>query len=86
MRLAEDERTSFSRFRDVSDLRTQFQCEYRLYLMQQRGEVTTKASIDGTMLHNRILPFEINESQAHRWIPVLIIILTIVMGIIWIVW
>jgi hypothetical protein len=86
LRLTEDERTSSSRFREVSELRIQFQCEYKLYLTQKRGEMTTKAGIDGTMLHGQILPIEFSESQDHQWISLVIIILIIVTGIIWIVW
>lgn len=70
----------------MSELRTQFQCEYKLYLMQQRSEVRTKASIDGMMLHSRIMATEIRESHTHRGLSWAIIILIIIIGIMWIVW
>jgi len=86
LRLTEDERTSFSRFREVSELRTQFQCEYRLHLVQRQGNAVTKASIDGTVLHSLMSTIMIHEPEGTRWMPILGIIVVVVIGIIWIVW
>lgn len=86
MRISEDELSSFSKFRDVSDLRTQFQCEYRLYLKQKYGDIRTKASIEGELLHS-IFEQENEIQQSHnRMIPAIIIILTIIVSLIWILW
>ncbi|RDE14087.1 MAG: hypothetical protein C4K48_07150 [Candidatus Thorarchaeota archaeon] len=86
MRLTEDERTSFSRFREVSELRTQFLCEYRFYLTQRQSNAVSKASIDGTMLHNLVSTIRTHEPGGTQWMPIFGIIAVVVLGIIWIVW
>lgn len=86
LRLTEDERTSFSRFREVSELRTQFQCEYRLHLVQRWGKAVTKASMDGTMLHNLVSTIRTHEPEGTQWMTILVIVAVVVLGIIWIVW
>ncbi|MHA1615151.1 MAG: hypothetical protein ACTSYJ_09925 [Candidatus Thorarchaeota archaeon] len=84
MRLTEDERTSFSKFRNVSDLRVQFLCEYRFYLQEKLGQRETRASIDGSKLHDSIATVENNLQEQHQIIPVLIIIVAIIIGYLWI--
>jgi len=84
MRVSEDEKTSFSKFREVSELRTQFQCEYRLYLNQKLGDKITKASIEGSRLHSRFHKEYEETSGEKRLVPLAIIILTIFIGILWI--
>jgi hypothetical protein len=86
MRITEEEKTSFSKFRDVSDLRTQFQCEYRLHLIQQRGRHIGKAAIDGSMLHSRFSMIDEMKSSGYRWLRVLALIIIIIVGILWVVW
>ncbi|MHA1862340.1 MAG: hypothetical protein ACTSWA_01125 [Candidatus Thorarchaeota archaeon] len=84
MRLTEDERTSFSKFRNVSDLRVQFLCEYRFYLKEELGQRETRASIDGSRLHDSIATAENNLQEQHQIIPILIIIAAIIIGYLWI--
>ena len=86
MRISESERTQFSRFREVTDLRIQFLCEYRLFLQQKLGEERTKASIEGERLHvelDRESQRDIPETQI---IPLGIIVLTVIIGLLWILW
>lgn len=85
MRITEEERTSSSKFRDVSELRTQFQCEYRLYLIQQRGQHIGKAAIDGSMLHSRFSMAEEMKLSEYLWLRVLVIVIIIIVGILWII-
>lgn len=89
MRVTEAEKGQFSRMRDVSDLRTQFQCEYRLHLEQKFGNSHSSASTMGTELHRLVSKKPNNRKQQkndNRWIPLIIIILTLVAGFLWIFW
>nr|KXH71491.1 MAG: hypothetical protein AM325_10185 [Candidatus Thorarchaeota archaeon SMTZ1-45] len=75
--------------RDVSDLRTQYQCEYRLHLKQQFGDIHSLASITGNELHQYInmkSKGENRERSERKLLPLLIIILTSIMGFLWIFW
>ncbi|MFW9846745.1 MAG: hypothetical protein ACFFD6_08360, partial [Candidatus Thorarchaeota archaeon] len=45
---------SIKRYRDVSDLRTQFQCEYRYYLKSKQGDQSSTFSREGIRLHNEV--------------------------------
>ena len=85
MRITEDERTGFSKFRNVSDLRVQFLCEYRFYLQEQYGQKDTQASIEGSRLHDIMAtPEEITRNDTHKVVPALIIILTLILAYLWI--
>ncbi|MFW9841513.1 MAG: hypothetical protein ACFFES_11520 [Candidatus Thorarchaeota archaeon] len=82
------ERKPHTRLREVSDLRTQFQCEYRLYLKQKCEESSSEASLMGSILHTRIGDTSrLQKVQEGRGIlPLLIIIMTLVIGLLWIIW
>ena len=87
MRLSEAEKGQFHKMRDVSELRTQFQCEYRLHLKQKFGDTHSKASIAGTELHRRVSTPSVSrpvETTEHRFVPLLIIIVTLIAGFFWI--
>jgi len=84
LKLTEDERTSFSKFRNVSDLRVQFICEYRFYLQEKLGQRDTRASIDGSRLHDSVATAENNLQEQHQIIPLFIIIAAIIIGYLWI--
>jgi len=88
MRLNETERGSHSKLREVSDLRTQHQCEYRLHLKQKLGGSTSKASVMGSILHGRISDQSRSqrEEKGVRILPLLIIIVTLIAGLLWILW
>lgn len=73
--------------REVSALRTQFQCEYRLYLKQKLGDTHSLASVIGTELHSRvsIQSYKLNvEKTENRLAPLVIIILILIAGFVWI--
>ncbi len=74
--------------REVSDLRTQFQCEYRLHLKQKLGESLSEAGVTGSILHKLISKHSISleDNGGNRIVPLLIIIMTLIAGIFWILW
>ena len=88
MRLNEGERGQYNKMRDVSDLRTQFQCEYRFHLKQRLGETLTEAGVFGSILHNLLSEHSISPegNRGNRTVPLLIIIMTLMVGILWILW
>jgi hypothetical protein len=89
MKLTDTEKEPFYGLRDVSDLRTQFQCEYRLHLKQALGNTSTRASIAGTRFH-QLLASQTDvcktENGKNRLVPLLIIIVTLLVGTLWIIW
>ncbi|MHA2024566.1 MAG: hypothetical protein ACW98U_01600 [Candidatus Thorarchaeota archaeon] len=88
MRLSETERGPHSRIREVSDLRTQYQCEYRLHLKQKLGGSSSKASVMGSTLHSKISDQSRNQpvEKGVRLLPIMIFILTLIAGLMWIMW
>ena len=88
MRLNETERGPYNRLREVSDLRTQFQCEYRLHLKQKLGESSSEASTTGSVLHRLVSnqTASRNDKNGNRLVPLLIIIVTLIAGMLWILW
>ena len=71
------------RYKTVTDLRTQYMCEYRLFLRTMFGVTSTKASRQGTRLHSGITIKYSPPSKTN--IPLLLIvgILTIIAAIFW---
>jgi hypothetical protein len=89
MRLSDAEKGPYHKMREVSSLRTQFQCEYRLHLKQKLRQTHTLASVTGTELHRRVSiqsEFQHVEKTENRLLPLLIIILTLIVGFLWIFW
>ena len=88
MRLNETERGPYNRMREVSDLRTQFQCEHRLHLKQKLGESPSEASTTGSMLHRLVSNQTASpkDKSGNRLVPLLIIIVTLIAGMLWILW
>jgi hypothetical protein len=87
MRLTEAERGLHYRMREVTDLRIQFLCEYRLQLKQEVGDIRTEASVVGMNLHQHVSMLAVKQSQTkrtNRFIPLLIFILTLIFGFLWI--
>jgi hypothetical protein len=83
-----NERRPFYKLRNVSELRTQYQCEYKLHLDQRFGRSSSIASIMGSKLHERISEHEQSQidERKNRYLPLLIIILTLIIGLFWILW
>ncbi|NHI88656.1 MAG: hypothetical protein EAX87_03975 [Candidatus Thorarchaeota archaeon] len=89
MKLTDTEKEPFHGLRDVSDLRTQFQCEYRLRLKQATGNTSTPASVAGTRFHQLLASqtdIRKTENGKNRFVPLLIIIITLLVGTLWIIW
>lgn len=71
-------------YRTVSDLRTQYVCEYRLFLKKQVGDRPTEAAARGSQLHADV---EVTPTAGIRpSLPVLlfILMLTLIAAIMWI--
>ncbi|MHA2205214.1 MAG: hypothetical protein ACXADL_03565 [Candidatus Thorarchaeota archaeon] len=71
----ETQRGPVKRYRAVSDLRIQYQCEYKLLLRQRIGEKSSDVSRRGKLLHNcesidHNHEFKVNSSW---WVIVLLI-------------
>ncbi|RLI59519.1 MAG: hypothetical protein DRO87_02685 [Candidatus Thorarchaeota archaeon] len=87
MRITERERTEHSRFREVSQLRAMFQCEYRYVLDQRVGESGSWASVYGEQLHRRVASVATRDDQStFRLVPFLVAALALLLGAIWILW
>jgi hypothetical protein len=72
------------RYRDVSDLRTQFQCEYRLYLKQKLGTTSTGAAHVGSRLHEQVKLSAKSGKDQSGLFRVAIVLLTILAAVLWI--
>ncbi|NHJ15031.1 MAG: hypothetical protein EAX95_15220 [Candidatus Thorarchaeota archaeon] len=72
------------RYRDVSDLRTQFQCEYRLFLNQKRGMQFSSAAQQGAHLHERVKLHAEGKSQSNLGFRIVVIAVTILAAFLWI--
>ncbi len=89
MRLTDTEKGPFYEMREVSDLRTQYQCEYRLHLKRRFGEVHSSASVTGNMLHQQVSNKSEEqhlERMERNLLPLMIILLTLIVGFMWILW
>ena len=87
MKLSEAEKGPYHKMREVSELRIQYQCEYRHYLYQKNGNTHSKASITGTELHRRVSKHpdsQLTVRRENRLIPLLIFIVTLIAGLLWI--
>ncbi|NWF95165.1 MAG: hypothetical protein HXY34_03400 [Candidatus Thorarchaeota archaeon] len=77
--------TSPGTYRDVSDLRTQYFCEYRYYLEQRHGNEPSRAAARGSALHQH--PLAVHDMTAPNGpLLILIIVVAIVAAILWIMW
>ncbi len=87
MRLSEAEKGLHHKMREVSELRIQYQCEYRYYLRQQFEGTHSQASTTGIELHRRVSSRADNrqvEKAETRLLPLLIIVITLIAGFLWI--
>jgi hypothetical protein len=89
MKLIDAEKEPFHKMREVSELRAQFQCEYRLHLKQRFGDTHSSASVTGTELHQRV-SIQSDKQQVERsesrLVPILIFIVTLIAGFFWFFW
>ena len=61
-------------------------CEYRFFLDQKAGRQKSKASITGEFLHSVIAQKQQIQEHKSKSVPLIIIILTIILGLLWILW
>lgn len=81
--MIQDRTNQTRRYRNVSDLRRQFQCEYRLYLEQSRGSKVTEKAQQGARLHGVKLYCE-ESSTGNTGIRVVVAAITILAAVFWI--
>ncbi|KXH73268.1 MAG: hypothetical protein AM326_00535 [Candidatus Thorarchaeota archaeon SMTZ-45] len=72
------------RYRDVSELRIQFQCEYRFYLKQKIGDKSSFACREGSKLHQDIGMNSIVTQTPHPFLMALIVIVIVAAAILWV--
>ncbi len=71
-------------FRQVSELRIQYLCEYRLYLRLRFGAPNSQAQRVGTHLHGTDRASAEQHFIEYEKIFVVVAILTIIAGILWV--
>lgn len=77
-------RTAFKSYRDVSDLRTQYQCEYRHHLRTTQGDQASTYSLEGTRLHNDV-SLELGRNRSiSSFATIVIIVVIITAAFLWI--
>lgn len=89
MRLTDAEKGPFHKMREVSELRTQYQCEFRLHMKLKLGDTHTRASVAGIELHRRVSMQSDKQhtgNNENRLVPLLIIVVTLIAGFLWILW
>jgi hypothetical protein len=73
------------KFRDVSELRIQYLCEYRLFLRQVKGDVRSTAAETGVVLHR--LAEQESVSQNHYsvglWLRLLLLGVAVGSALLW---
>ncbi len=75
-----------NKYRNISDLRIQHYCEYRLFLKELHGPSSSPASRMGSQLHTQVIGMAHPQVWA-SWIVRLIVLLAIaVLCILWILW
>ncbi len=75
---------SQGRYRDVSELRIQFLCEYRLHLKWELGERVSDASVRGANLHKHV-PFQTGHVQTTNIaLRITVLIMTVLAALLWI--
>ena len=72
------------RYRDVSELRIQFQCEHRFYLKQKIGVESSAACREGSRLHQDIGMNPIFTQTPHPFVMALIVTVIVAAAILWV--
>ncbi|MHA2068707.1 MAG: hypothetical protein ACXABY_30455 [Candidatus Thorarchaeota archaeon] len=73
--MSDPRKGKFGRYRDVSELRIQFQCEHRFFLSQEHGNKSSDASREGSRLHREV---GLNPVQVRSLNPSMTVILVII--------
>jgi hypothetical protein len=68
----------------VSELRIQFQCEYRFYIRQMQGEESSDASREGSRLHREVGMIPGPGRSLNASVMALIVIVTIAAALLWV--
>ncbi|MFW9967152.1 MAG: hypothetical protein ACFFEA_08355 [Candidatus Thorarchaeota archaeon] len=82
--MKDPERGAVGRYRDVSELRIQFQCEYRFYLRQKQGSISSDAIREGSRLHREVVMNPKTTRSPHPLTVVLIVIAIAIAGVLWV--
>jgi hypothetical protein len=82
--MKDPKRGTRGRYRDVSELRIQFQCEYRFYIKQMRGEKSSDASREGSRLHRKVGMNPVPGRPLNASVRAIIVIVTIAAALLWV--
>ncbi|MFW9849860.1 MAG: hypothetical protein ACFFF4_12010 [Candidatus Thorarchaeota archaeon] len=82
--MANEEKFPLKRYRQVTELRTQFQCEYRLLLRYKYGSQSSKWIHRGSELHTIAANRPVSRDVSFSYLKVMLVILTLLAGIFWI--
>ncbi|MCF2136427.1 MAG: hypothetical protein K9W43_04220 [Candidatus Thorarchaeota archaeon] len=75
-----------SKYKTVSELRTQYQCEYRLALKKRLGDRPTQASRQGSRLHAGVKVAPTSASQFKTRAFLFFLIVTVLAALLWLLW
>ncbi|MGY5852670.1 MAG: hypothetical protein RTU92_03805 [Candidatus Thorarchaeota archaeon] len=70
-------------FRNISDVRIQYQCSYRLYLKQKVGDTPSIARERGSQLHQEVFSLGERDKTVNTKLILAVIIITLVDALIW---
>ncbi len=82
--MANEEKFPLTRYRQVTELRTQFQCEHRLLLRYKYGSQSSKWSHRGSELHSVAANRQVTRDVPFSYLKVILVILTLLAGLFWI--
>ena len=73
-------------FRDVSDLRVQYICEYRFFLRQVKGDTHSPAAEMGTYLHQLAEQTPVTEDHSSRgvWFRLALLLIAVISALLWV--
>ena len=72
------------RYREVSELRIQHKCEYRLRLRQTHGDRPTESAVVGSVLHSKVKGLQPEGRSISLWLKLLIVMITLLAAVLWI--
>lgn len=78
------EMRSPKRYRSVSDLRTQYLCEYRLYLKNIHGDQDSEWTSRGNMLHSLATSSESEKKSSMPFLKAILLIVIVMSAVVWI--
>lgn len=71
-------------YREVSELRTQHKCEYRLHLRQTHGDRPSESAVLSSVLHSEVKGLQPEGRSMSLWLKLLIVIVTLLAAVLWI--